>query len=59
MTIAGQVQERITDLEEMLTARCGFDGKPKYGYAANVAMIKEEIRRLTRKLEEAQNDDGN
>lgn len=58
MSIAAQIQARIEELEEMKTARCGFDGKPKYGYAANVAMISEEIRRLNRKLEEAHNDDG-
>jgi hypothetical protein len=49
--------ERIDELEEMLSSRTDFDGKPKHGYAANVAMIKDEIRRLKR-LEEYRDDDS-
>lgn len=57
-TITQQIQERIDDLEEMLTARTDGQGRPKPGYTTNVAMIKEEVRRLNVKLEEAHNDDA-
>lgn len=57
-TIAAQIQVRIEDLEEMVTARTDGQSRPLPGYVTNVATIKEEIRRLKVKLEEAHNDDA-
>lgn len=41
----------VEELEEMLAARTDGTGKPRYGYAANVAMINEALRRKRREQE--------
>jgi len=49
-------KERLEQLEQMLAARTDHKGRPASGYATNVAMIKDEMRKLRAEMETE--DDG-